>query len=346
MLFDPGWLTPLEQRSDWPSAPTEKPEPGPASRPELGRYFGELPCVALVDEIEAGTLRGLFITGGSPLTAFPDPRRTESALRSLDLLVVADVVANEHTALASHVIPAAGQLERSDLSGRGRMMYAPAVVPPAAERRPLWWFYAELARRLGFDVLDGLEPDACTDDALFRRLATHSRGSADELFAAGPHGLPIPEIVGWVHDRVLPDGRWGLAPDALIKRLPRLLQEDGDNPGRLILVSRREAANTNQVRYAKDNQPYQPAVMLHPADAAAAGVVEGSRARVASAAGTVEAVVHIDARYRQGVISMTHGWTRPNVDDLVSRTDDIDPLTGQPAMSGIPVSIEPIVAVT
>jgi anaerobic selenocysteine-containing dehydrogenase len=145
---------------------------------------------------------------------------------------------------------------------------------------------------------------------------------------------------------VLPDGRWGLAPDALIKRLPRLLQEDGDNPGRLILVSRREAANTNQVRYAKDNQPYQPAVMLHPADAAAAGVVEGSRARVASAAGTVEAVVHIDARYRQGVISMTHGWTRPNVDDLVSRTDDIDPLTGQPAMSGIPVSIEPIVAVT
>ena len=46
---------------------------GPASRPELGRVVGQLPAVALVDEIEAGNLRALVVTGGNPITALPDP---------------------------------------------------------------------------------------------------------------------------------------------------------------------------------------------------------------------------------------------------------------------------------
>jgi hypothetical protein len=53
----------------------------------------------------------------------------------------------------------------------------------------------------------------------------------------------------------------------------------------------------------------------------------------------VEAVARIDARYRRGVVALTHGWTHPNVDHLVSRTQDIDPETGQPVMTGIPVDI-------
>jgi hypothetical protein len=58
----------------------------------------------------------------------------------------------------------------------------------------------------------------------------------------------------------------------------------------------------------------------------------------------VEATVGLVGRYRRGVVSMTHGWTAPNVDELVDRCGDVDPLTGQPAMSGLSVGIVPIAA--
>ena len=45
------------------------------SRPDLPMWLGEVPCGAMVDEIENGNLKALFINGGSPLTAFPEPER-------------------------------------------------------------------------------------------------------------------------------------------------------------------------------------------------------------------------------------------------------------------------------
>jgi anaerobic selenocysteine-containing dehydrogenase len=341
MPFDAGWLAPLEDRAEWDIAPLDHQPTGPATRPELSRYFGEVPCVAMVDQIESGQLRALFLSGGSPLTAFPDPARTESALASLDLLVVVDVIENDHTNLASHVFPATGQLERSDLSSRGRMMYAPSVLEPVAERKPVWWMYHELGRRLGVDVLDGLDPAGPVQEALLRRLASNSRGGADALFAAGPHGLPMQPVYGWVHDRVLPNGRWRLAPEVLLSRLPELLSQSEDS--RLVLVSRREVGRTNYVDYAGEDPSSEPGVLMHPDDAASIGVTHGTRVRIRSEAGTVDAHAQIDEHYRQGVVALTHGWTRPNVDHLVSRTCGIDTMTGQPVMSGIPVDISPII---
>ena len=51
-----------------------RPRPGPASRPELARVVGQVPAVALADEIEAGHVRALVVTGGNPLTAVPRAR--------------------------------------------------------------------------------------------------------------------------------------------------------------------------------------------------------------------------------------------------------------------------------
>ena len=52
---------------------------------------GQLPAVALADEIEAGHVRALVVTGGNPITAFPEPDRLRAALARLDVLAVVDV---------------------------------------------------------------------------------------------------------------------------------------------------------------------------------------------------------------------------------------------------------------
>ncbi|MCU1366160.1 MAG: hypothetical protein JWN39_1799, partial [Ilumatobacteraceae bacterium] len=57
--------------------------PGPLSRPDLPRVAGQIPAVSLVDEIEAGHVTTLVVTGGNPLTALPEPDRVRAALRRL-----------------------------------------------------------------------------------------------------------------------------------------------------------------------------------------------------------------------------------------------------------------------
>src|SRR5947208_11984822 len=145
MHFHRGLIRPLRQRTrrTAPIAPA-------ASRPELPRVVGQLPAVALADEIEAGNIRALIVTGGNPLTAFPQPARLRGALAMLDVLAVVDVAETPLTALATHVLPATGQLERADITLaeatalEARLQVAGPVVDPVAERRPVWWMFAAL----------------------------------------------------------------------------------------------------------------------------------------------------------------------------------------------------------
>ena len=225
--------------------------PGPSSRPELPRVANQIPAVALADEIEAGNVRVLIVTGGNPIGAFPEPDRVRAALRHLDALVVVDVMENELTELATHVLPVTGQLERDDISlladlaVRPTMQSTAAVVAPVAERRPAWWVLGNLAARLDRDLLGGADPDALTDELFLRGIVDPSPLDADTVFAVGSRGFELPIEFGWVHESMLPDGRWRLAPAVLLERLTAH-REPG--PG-LVLSPGRDMAWSNSVRY-------------------------------------------------------------------------------------------------
>ena len=50
-------------------------------------------------------------------------------------------------------------------------------------------------------------------------LLGHGPLDAAEVFANGPHGTDVAIEHGWVHEQLLPDGRWRLAPSELVARL-------------------------------------------------------------------------------------------------------------------------------
>jgi anaerobic selenocysteine-containing dehydrogenase len=340
MRFPTGVVGPLHERVEWTAAPEDAPpEPGPATHPELARWLDEYPAVALVDEIEAGNVRALLVYGGNPLTAFPDPDRTEAALRSLEVLAVVDIFDKPLTRIATHVLPAADLLEHADLVTRDRASYSPRVVPPLGERRPAWSAFAELGRRLGLDLLDHVDIDSCTDDEVLRSLST----GAEEVFAAGPHGIQADRRDGWFRANALPNGRWRIAPRALVGRLADLLRQE-HTAGALRLVSRRQSHTMNSVRYggASGTRRDLPHLLMHPTDAADRDVDNDSDVVVASSVGEVQATARYDQRLARGVVSLTHGWHDPNVNRLVSPMDDIDPLSGQPPMSGLVVTVLPV----
>jgi anaerobic selenocysteine-containing dehydrogenase len=356
MRCNHGWLFPLETRA-WPTDPPADGsfESGASTRPELPRWLGQYPCVALADEIERGPLRVLIVAGGNPLTALPDTERTRAALARLDALVVLDVVSSELTELATHVLPVAGQLERDDVSMLENVAFAngtqhtTAVVPPGALRRPVWWVLGELARRLDFDVLGGIDPERCTDATLLRGLTAGSRGGYDEIVAGGPHGVSAPSEYGWVHDKVLPGRRWRIAPVSLVARLAAaadLVADTATAPvslpgGGLVLAPRRRVRSMNSARYVTPvDAAREPAELrLNPDDAAALGVDDGARVRLTSANGDLDGIARRDPAVRRGVVSCTHGVADVNVARLTSAATDLDPETGMPQASGVPLSV-------
>src|SRR5688500_7816430 len=114
-LFNPGVLRPQEDRLTIRPRHGD-PDSDPASRPDLRAAYGEIPCSALADEIDAGHVRALFVLGGNPLTTLPDSDRLRRSFADLDVLAVCDIRSTETTDAATHVLPVAGQLERPDLT--------------------------------------------------------------------------------------------------------------------------------------------------------------------------------------------------------------------------------------
>jgi anaerobic selenocysteine-containing dehydrogenase len=107
----------------------------------------------------------------------------------------------------------------------------------------------------------------------------------------------------------------------------------------LLLVPRRRARANNSVAHPTD--PDREALLLvHPDDAAAAGVAAGEVAQLRNGRGdAVIVTVHVDANVRRGVASMTHGVTDASPGALISAHDDVDRLTSMPMASGVPVTL-------
>jgi anaerobic selenocysteine-containing dehydrogenase len=325
MQFHRGVIRPVRKRSR--PAPVL---PGAASRPDLPRVVGQLPALALADEIEAGNIRALFITGGNPLTAFPQPARLRAALAQLDVLAVVDVAENACTDIATHVLPATGQLERADVTLaeptalRAGLQFTAPVVPAHEERRPVWWMFAALQAAMGTPVPDDLLEQS--DESYLRAVLQYGQLDPDAIVAAGPRGIEHAGGPGWVHDELLPDGRWNLAPAPLVERLAAY---EDPSPADLVLAPRREMAWSNSVAYGVDARV--TVARTHSID----GPI-----RVTSEHGTIDAVAIADVIVRPGVLSLTHGHGEENPGDLTSTRTAVDPLTAMPLVAGLAVRVD------
>jgi anaerobic selenocysteine-containing dehydrogenase len=343
--FNPGFSKSLDRRP-WRTG-YHRPSPGPRSRPELPRQFGQHASISLIDEIEQRNVRALLVIGANMITCFPDAARTTKALQTVDVLAVADVVTNETTHHATHLLPCAGLLERADINV-GTEQYLPEVaalytgpvVPPAASRRPLWWIMAKLAEAMGLNgvPIDGLDSTTCSEDAIFTTMmGTGGRASFTELKERGAI-VDAHAVFGWVTAEVEKRGGWQLAPPELVQMLRTTEDQQG-----LVLIPRRQLRHLNSQLLDLDTKREEATALLNPSDATAYGVDTGDRISIVSEAGRLDCVVEVDASVRQGAVSFPHGFATANVNLLSSGSLGIDTNTGMPLYS-LPVTISRIPA--
>lgn len=366
-------------------------------RTRIGDYpevLGVVPAGVLPQEITTpgpGQLRAMIVTCGNPVLSCPDATQLEPALQQLDLLVSLDLYVNETNRHADYVLPATTFLEREDLllntlpyQLRPYLHWTEPVVAPRGEARQEWEILRDLAAELGiqpFSVapLRKLGPLArrltprFLMDALLRtgpagdRFGLRREGWSIKRLREHPHGVVIGDgvPVGHLAERVThADGRIHLAEPAILGEVDRLLdsgREDPDFP--LRMFGRRELRSINSWMH---NSPKLqranrgPTLLVHPQDAAAAGVEDGDRATLRSRAGHVSLEVQISEDVAPGAVCLPHGWGHggggwsqanalggPNANALVgSGPGTLEPLAAMTILNGVPVRLEPEAART
>ncbi|MBB3291579.1 anaerobic selenocysteine-containing dehydrogenase [Mitsuaria sp. BK045] len=175
---------------------------------------------------------------------------------------------------------------------------------------------------------------------------------------AAPHGIDLGELQPRVPEILrTSSGRIDLAPSALLADLAHadaaLRHPTGDE---LLLIGRRETRSNNSWMHnlpvlAKGRE--RCTLLVHPDDAARAGLVEGQSARLSNARGSVIAPVTLSPDMRPGVVSLPHGWghdlsgsqlnvaaRHPGVNmNLLLDEEARDPVSGTSVLSGIPVRL-------
>ncbi|HTY28380.1 MAG TPA: molybdopterin dinucleotide binding domain-containing protein, partial [Mycobacterium sp.] len=197
-----------------------------------------------------------------------------------------------------------------------------------------WWVLAELGRRLGHTLADTTDPD--DDEAMLAQMMARARGTFDDLVSDGYIEAPRELPAAWVEAHIDRLGGWRLAPQALIDQLDALGVAEP-----LVLVPRRQKRHLNsQLTFLGDRAE----ILLHPDDAAAAGVADAQPVTVGNDLGTVTGIARVTTDIRPGAVSVPHGFAGANVNRLTDHTD-IDPLTGMTRYSGLPVSVTAEVSV-
>jgi anaerobic selenocysteine-containing dehydrogenase len=95
--------------------------------------------------------------------------------------------------------------------------------------------------------------------------------------------------------------------------------------------------------------------LVNPEDAAAAGIVDGSTVRLRTRVGEILAPAEVTDDIMPGVVCLPHGWGHgregvrlrvaqrhpgSSINDLTDE-ERVDPLSGNAALSGVPVHLEP-----
>src|SRR5262249_43826010 len=147
------------------------------------------------------------------------------------------------------------------------------------------------------------------------RFGLRRGGLSLKKLRAMPHGKVLAEHVDTaiLSKRVThKDRRVHLDAPVIVDELRRLAAEPEDDAAfPLPLIGRRELRShnswTHNLPKFKDGERGQRAI-VHPKDAAEAGVADGDQVRVYSSTGVIEVPVELSEDIAQGTVSVPHGW--------------------------------------
>lgn len=174
-----------------------------------------------------------------------------------------------------------------------------------------------------------------------------------------PHGIDLGPLQPRLPDALCtPSGKVELAPEPLIIDTPRLARamERATGDG-FVLIGRRDVRSNNSWMHNIDvliAGKERCTLQINGGDAARMGITAGDQVKISSSAGALLAPVEVTDDIMPGVVSLPHGWghdepgtslsvaaTRPGVNSNELSTGEMDPISGNAVLNGVPVEVVP-----
>lgn len=312
----------------------------------------------------------LFVYNANPLSTLPEQQKVRRGLGREDLFtVVFEQVLTDTARYADVVLPAASFLERTEISrGYGAMVLqrAEAVAPAAGEARANHEVFAELCGGTGVARPADPESAAELEETLFggevggteadRRRGPPGRGDGPELLERlRKDGIVFPDFgatpVQFVD--VFPgtaDGKVHLVPQELDREALEGLYHYRPDPGTreyplaLISPASKRTISSTLGELRRDKASLQ----LHPRDAAARGISEGTTVRVFNELGEVICGARLNPELRPGVAYLPKGlWAHNTLNGGTANSlvpDSLADLGGGACFNDARVEVEAISA--
>jgi anaerobic selenocysteine-containing dehydrogenase len=283
--------------------------------------------------LEEGRIDTLLIVGGNPLSQWPHLNRLRRQLRGVGLIAVYDLFLN-HTAreAADIILPATSWLEELGLRTSNTRVYLmdKALAPPGRCREASWWM-DRLCKWLGVnDYFPWPSKEECLDDCL--RSPT-CYGITVAGLRRRPEGAPVKiPAVPYADGRFQsPSGKFEFYSEKAVELgLPPLpvhaepLESPVSSPERaarypLQLISARRNTHFHSFHNSHASIPTlntlepEPALQMHPKDAAARGIGHGDRVLMFNDRGKGFVVAELTTEVPAGHVCLNDCWPELNV---------------------------------
>ncbi len=260
---------------------------------------GGADAVGILEGIEKGTIKGLYLAGSNPLVGFPESARWRKALEKLDLLVVQDILINDLTDLATVVLPGAASAEKrgtvTAMDQRVSKLRIAVEAPGAA--RPDLAIISDLFARL-------TDKPVPSEQVLRQEMMDLSGNYSDVC-----QNL---ETLSFCWKRA-----YAPADKSLQAAAPVLTAPEAADLKLMLSKCPFQFGTTTTYSAANNELAPEGLMIINPADAAKLGVDNGGQLKVTGPAGTASGKVMVHGMVPAGLIAAADNFAGMNIQQIL-----------------------------
>ena len=339
----------------------------PAQREFVADYWGVsgiqekpgLTATEMIDGLNAGTLKAIWIICTNPAVSLPNAHATEKALKNARFVVAQDISSRSDTvAYADAILPAAGWLEKQGTmtNSERRVTYLPKLVDAPGKALPDAEILCRFAAKMGWEDSFTYNDESDIFDEhveLTRGTAIDMTGLNYDRLKKGSVQWPAPDVSHPGTARLFSDGVFATVDGKanLFPISPEQPEEKPSDEYPFILTTGRirdqwhTMTRTGKVSRLRQHIP-QPFLEIHPDDATKLGIENATRVQVENGCGTVEVSARVTSTIKPGTVFLPMHWGRQlgqshgRANNLTSTR--VDPVSKEPDFKYATVSVSAV----
>ncbi len=331
--------------------PPPAPPTGTNEHPIFTKYFRQGQAMTFPEYSEkpgAGKIRGLIVDGSNVALTWPDSTKTEKFLKGLDFLITMDTTMSETAKLSDIVLPAAGFLERDELSIQQPMSLQRKImqVGEATHDGVIW---EKILKGLG---LGDKIPWTTAEEGITYLLKPTGKAYNDLLESRLDEKFHTP-VIGKCIENGFPTKSGKIELSSSVFRETgyapapefKMPEETPDNDYPFILTTGGRIPQFNHSQFrnisALNKGNITPEFEINPDDAKDNGISGGEEYYLSTKRGKIKVKANVTEKVMKGVIHMLHGWNEANI-NLLTDIEARDPISGFPSLKSLACRVERI----